>query len=158
MSSFVRCTASWAAIWRDSVGLPEERIQRLDEDNFWRMADTGPCGPSSEIFWDLGDDYGDPGGPAFGGPDRYIEIWNLVFMQFDQRLDGRRPLPSPSIDTGAGLERMLMALQGVTSIFDIDVFVPLVEAAQSVTGVAYGNDPEADAVWKSHGLARQRER
>jgi alanyl-tRNA synthetase len=132
------------SIWRDGVGLPAERIQRLDEDNFWRMADTGPCGPSSEIFWDLGDAYGAPGGPAHGDPDRFIEIWNLVFMQYDQRADGQVPLPKPSIDTGAGLERMLMALQGVESIFDIDVFRPLVEAAEAVTGVRYGDDAERD--------------
>jgi len=133
-----------ADIWRDRIGLPAERIQRLDEDNFWRMADTGPCGPSSEIFWDLGDGFGSGGGPAVGDPNRFIEIWNLVFMQFDQRADGRVPLPSPSIDTGAGLERNLLALQGVDSIFDIDVFRPLIKAAEQVTKVAYGQDDERD--------------
>ncbi len=132
------------SIWRDGVGLPAERIQRLDDDNFWRMADTGPCGPSSEIFWDLGAAFGADGGPAHGDPDRFIEIWNLVFMQYDQRADGQVPLPKPSIDTGAGLERMLMALQGVESIFDIDVFRSLVGAAERVTGVAYGGDAERD--------------
>ena len=132
------------AIWRDDVGLSATRIQRLDDDNFWRMADIGPCGPSSEIFWDLGAAFGAGGGPAKGDPDRFIEIWNLVFMQFDQRADGQVPLPKPSIDTGAGLERMLMALQGVESIFAIDVFRPLVEAAQGVTGVRYGVDSEHD--------------
>jgi alanyl-tRNA synthetase len=132
------------AIWRDDVGLPAARIQRLDDDNFWRMADTGPCGPSSEIFWDLGATFGADGGPAKGDPDRFIEIWNLVFMQYDQRADGQVPLPRPSIDTGAGLERMLMALQGVDSIFAIDVFRPLVEAAEGVTGVQYGADAERD--------------
>ncbi len=90
------------AIWRDRVGFPAERIQRLGDDNFWRMGDTGPCGPSSEIFWDLGPEFGPDGGPATEA-DRYIEIWNLVFMQFDQQADGTRvPLPKPSIDTGAG--------------------------------------------------------
>jgi len=132
------------AIWRDDVGVPAERIQRLGDDNFWRMADTGPCGPSSEIFWDLGPEFGADGGPADGDPDRFIEIWNLVFMQFDQRREGQIPLPKPSIDTGAGLERMLMALQEVTSIFDIDVFRPLVAAAEAATGVAYGRDPTSD--------------
>jgi len=132
------------AIWRDDVGVPAERIQRLGEDNFWRMADTGPCGPSSEIFWDLGPEFGADGGPADGDPDRFIEIWNLVFMQFDQRREGQVPLPKPSIDTGAGLERMLMALQGVASIFDIDVFRPLVAAAERATGVSYGSDPVGD--------------
>jgi len=132
------------AIWRDDIGLPATRIQRLDDDNFWRMADTGPCGPSSEIFWDLGAAFGADGGPAQGDPDRFIEIWNLVFMQYDQRADGQVPLPKPSIDTGAGLERMLMALQGVESIFAIDVFRPLVEAAEGITGVRYGADSERD--------------
>ena len=132
------------AIWRDDIGLPATRIQRLEDDNFWRMADTGPCGPSSEIFWDLGAAFGAGGGPAQGDPDRFIEIWNLVFMQYDQRADGQVPLPKPSIDTGAGLERMLMALQGVASIFAIDVFRPLVEAAEGITGVRYGADSEGD--------------
>ncbi|MEC8983444.1 MAG: alanine--tRNA ligase-related protein, partial [Actinomycetota bacterium] len=72
------------AIWRDEVGVPAERIQRLDEENYWRMADTGPCGPCSEIFWDKGPDFGEDGGPAHGGDERFIEIWNLVFMQFEQ--------------------------------------------------------------------------
>ena len=133
-----------ADIWRERIGLPAERIQRLDEENFWRMADTGPCGPSSEIFWDLGDDFGRGGGPVEGDPDRFIELWNLVFMQFDQRADGRVPLPSPSIDTGAGLERNLLALQGVDSIFDIDVFRPLITAAEQVTKVTYGDDEGRD--------------
>ena len=104
-------------IWQRGVGVPAARIQRLDEDNFWRMADTGPCGPSSEIFWDLGERFGAGGGPAHGDPDRFVELWNLVFMQYDQRADGVVPLPRPSIDTGAGLERNLMALQGV----DVDL-------------------------------------
>jgi alanyl-tRNA synthetase len=126
-------------IWRDVVGLPAERIQRMGDDNFWRMADTGPCGPSSEIFWDLGDAFGAGGGPARGSEDRYIEIWNLVFMQFDAQPDGElTPLPKPSVDTGAGLERNLMVLQGVDSIFDIDVFRPLIRAAEAVTNTQYG--------------------
>ena len=133
-----------ASIWQHAVGLPAERIQRLDEDNFWRMADTGPCGPSSEIFWDLGEGFGAGGGPAVGAPDRFIEVWNLVFMQLDQRPDGQVPLPRPSIDTGAGLERNLMALQGVDSIFDVDVFRPLVQSAERTTGVAYGTDADRD--------------
>ncbi len=103
-------------IWRDAVGMPAERIQRLGDDNFWRMADTGPCGPSSEIFWDLGPDHGPDLGPA-GNEDRYVEIWNLVFMQFDAKPDGELvPLPAPSVDTGAGLERNLAVLQGVESL------------------------------------------
>ena len=97
-----------AASGPTSVGMPAERIQRLgDADNFWRMGDTGPCGPSSEIFFDLGPEFGPGGGPA-ESEDRYLEIWNLVFMQFDAQPDGELlPLPKPSIDTGAGLERNL---------------------------------------------------
>jgi alanyl-tRNA synthetase len=134
-----------ATIWRDVVGLPPERIQRLGEDNFWRMADTGPCGPSSEIFWDLGDEFGAGGGPAHGSEDRYIEIWNLVFMQFDAQDDGSlTPLPKPSVDTGAGLERNLMVMQGVDSIFDIDVFRPLIRAAENVTNTRYGSRADDD--------------
>jgi alanyl-tRNA synthetase len=132
-----------AAIWRDEVGVPAERIQRLDEDNFWRMADTGPCGPSSEIFWDLGPEFGAEGGPAVD-ENRYVEIWNLVFMQFDQRPEGRVPLPSPSIDTGAGLDRCLAALQGVPTVWDTDIFRPLVAAAERATGVEYGGFPGTD--------------
>jgi alanyl-tRNA synthetase len=128
-------------IWRDVVGVPAERIQRLGDDNFWRMADTGPCGPSSEIFWDLGPDYGPDGGPA-KNEDRYVEIWNLVFMQFDAKPDGELvPLPAPSVDTGAGLERNLAVLQGAESVWDIDVFRPLIGAAEAVTGVEYGGFP-----------------
>jgi alanyl-tRNA synthetase len=122
-------------IWRERVGFPTARIQRLGEDNFWRMGDTGPCGPSSEIFWDLGPEFGPDGGPVTEA-DRYIEIWNLVFMQFDQQPDGTRiPLPKPSIDTGAGLERNLMVVQDKTSIWDIDAFAPLLAAAEAATGV-----------------------
>ncbi len=130
------------AIWRDQVGVPAERIQRLGEDNFWRMGDTGPCGPSSEIFWDLGPELGAEGGPKDGGEDRYVEIWNLVFMQFDAQPDGSLvPLPKPSVDTGAGLERNLAVLQGVDSVWDIDVFRPLIAAAEAATGATYGGFP-----------------
>jgi alanyl-tRNA synthetase len=131
-------------LWRDDVGFPADRIQRLGDDNWWSMGDTGPCGPSSEIFWDLGSDYGPEGGPATGH-DRYIEIWNLVFMQFDQRADGTRvPLPKPSIDTGAGLERNLLVVQGRNSIWDIDLFRPLIEHAAQATGARYGETERAD--------------
>ena len=134
------------AIWRDTVGVPAERIQRLGDDNFWRMADTGPCGPSSEIFWDLGPEFGADGGPAHGAEDRFVEIWNLVFMQYDAQPDGTLvPLPAPSVDTGAGLERNLAVLQGVKSIWDIDVFRPLIAAAESVTGMKYGTFPGTEA-------------
>ncbi|MFQ5556851.1 MAG: alanine--tRNA ligase-related protein, partial [Acidimicrobiales bacterium] len=101
------------AIWRDEVGVPPERIQRLDEDNYWKMADTGPQGPCSEIFWDKGPEYGADGGPAHGDEERFIEIWNLVFMQFEGKDDGTLvPLPKPSIDTGMGLERTASVLLG----------------------------------------------
>jgi alanyl-tRNA synthetase len=133
------------AIWRDQMGVPQERIQRLGDDNFWRMADTGPCGPSSEIFWDLGPEYGDAGGPAKNDV-RYVEIWNLVFMQYDAQPDGELvPLPAPSVDTGAGLERNLAVLQGVPTSWDIDVFRPLIAAAEQVTGATYQGYPGGDA-------------
>ncbi len=133
------------AIWRDTVGLAPERIQRLGDDtNFWRMADTGPCGPNSEIFWDLGPDHGPGGGPAVN-EDRFVEIWNLVFMQFDERPGGELvPLPAPSIDTGAGFERCLALLQGVETVWDTDVMRPLIAAAEQVTGVVYGGFPGTD--------------
>ncbi len=125
-------------LWRRIAGLPEERIVRIaTTDNFWSMGDTGPCGPCSEIFYDHGP--GIPGGPP-GSPeadgDRYVEIWNLVFMQYDQQADGTRvPLPSPSIDTGMGLERIAAVLQGVHDNYDIDIFRHLVAASVELTGV-----------------------
>jgi alanyl-tRNA synthetase len=136
-------------IWRDSVGVRPERIQRLDDDNYWKMGDTGPCGPCSEIFIDLGPEHGDDGGPATGN-DRFIEFWNLVFMQYDQRSGGadsegeKVPLPKPSIDTGAGLERMLFLLQRKNSIWEIDLFEPLIDRAQEVCDTIYGRNPEHD--------------
>ena len=110
-----------ADIWENQVGVPADRIQRLDEDNYWKMGDVGPCGPCSEIFWDKGPAFGADGGPEHGDEDRFIEIWNLVFMQFDQQADGSKvPLPKPSIDTGMGLERTVSVLQGVDSVWDTD--------------------------------------
>ncbi|HIM65412.1 MAG TPA: alanine--tRNA ligase [Acidimicrobiia bacterium] len=133
------------AIWRDEVGVPAERIQRLDKDNYWRMADTGPCGPCSEIFWDKGPEFGDGGGPAHGDEERFIEIWNLVFMQFDQQEDGSMtPLPAPSIDTGAGLERILSVLDGVESVWETDEFVRLLARIGELTGVEPGSDDRTD--------------
>jgi alanyl-tRNA synthetase len=146
-------------IWRDTVGVPAERVQRLGDDNFWRMADTGPCGPSSEIFLDLGSDHGEAGGPASGSEDRYLEFWNLVFMQYDAQPDGELlPLPKPGVDTGAGLERTLAVLQGVDTVFDIDVFQPLLAAAQAVTGTRYGaggddNNDVSLRILAEHGRA-----
>jgi alanyl-tRNA synthetase len=145
-------------IWRDTVGLAPERIQRLGDDNFWSMAETGPCGPSSEIFLDLGDGHGAAGGPAAGSEDRYLEFWNLVFMQYDAQPDGELvPLPKPGVDTGAGLERTLAILQGIDSVFDIDVFRPLLTAAEGVTGTRYeGGAGEHDVplrILAEHGRA-----
>ena len=133
-------------IWRETVGLPAERIQRLDDDNWWRMADTGPNGPSSEIFWDKGPEYGPEGGPANPEADeRYVEIWNLVFMQFETDESGTStPLPRPSIDTGAGLERILAVLQGKDSVFEVDEMLRLISAAETVTGYTLGRDDGAD--------------
>ncbi|MGI8758610.1 MAG: alanine--tRNA ligase [Acidimicrobiales bacterium] len=134
-----------AEVWRDAVGFPAERIQRLDEDNFWKMGDIGPCGPCSEIFWDKGPSHGPEGGPAHGGEDRYVEFWNLVFMQYNQPGDGSRvPLPKPSVDTGAGLERILAILQGVDSVYQTDVLAPLVAAAEQVTATSLGSGPRSD--------------
>ncbi len=133
------------AIWRDTVGVPAERIQRLDEDNFWRMGEVGPCGPSSEIFWDKGAAYGADGGPAHGGEERFVEIWNLVFMQYEQLADGSlQPLPKPSIDTGAGLERVLAVLQGVDSVWDLDEIRSLIGEAEAASGATYGSDDRTD--------------
>ena len=134
-----------ADIWREVVGVPAERIQRLDEDNWWRMADTGPNGPSSEIFFDMGPEFGEGGGPAHGGEDRFIEIWNLVFMQFETDEDGNsHRLPKPSIDTGAGLERILMILQGKRTVFEIDEMARLIAAAEEITGYHLGQDDDSD--------------
>lgn len=128
------------AIWHEQVGVPMERIQRLgDKDNFWQMGDTGPCGPCSELHIDRGPAFGPDGGPL-NDPhgDRFMEFWNLVFMQYNQAADGvRTPLPNPSIDTGAGLERILALLQGADSVWETDALFPLIETAQSVTGATY---------------------
>lgn len=134
-------------IWRDSIGVPVERIIRIgdksperpfESDNFWAMGDTGPCGPCSEIFYDHGSEVaGGPPGSADEDGDRYIEIWNLVFMQFDRSEDGRlTPLPRPCVDTGMGLERVSAVLQGVLSNYQIDLFQALIGAASQLTGCA----------------------
>ena len=126
-----------AKIWIEEIGVDPNRLSRLDEDNFWQMGDTGPCGPSSEIFYDHGPEV--PGGPP-GSPDddldRYIEIWNLVFMQFNRDSSGElHPLPAPSVDTGMGLERISAVLQGVHNNYDIDLFKALIAAAADTLGV-----------------------
>ena len=127
-----------ADIWTSEIGVPLDRVVRLgDESNFWAMGDTGPCGPCSEIFFDHGDEVagGPPGSPDEDG-DRYIEIWNLVFMQFDRQPDGTLvPLPKPSVDTGMGLERLAAVLQQVHSNYEIDLFQNLLRAAGAITGV-----------------------
>ena len=131
-------------IWEKEVGIPRERIIRIGDnkgapyasDNFWQMGDTGPCGPCTEIFYDHGDHIwgGPPGSPEEDG-DRYIEIWNIVFMQFNRQADGTmEPLPKPSVDTGMGLERIAAVLQHVNSNYDIDLFRDLIASVAKVTG------------------------
>lgn len=137
-----------AALWREIAGLPPERIFRLgDEDNFWQMAETGPCGPCSEIHFDLrpegrrGTEVSVEEFVESGEQGEFLELWNLVFMQFDRGADGElTPLPAPSIDTGAGLERLAAVLQGVRSNYETDLFTPLIERAVSVVGVSYVYD------------------
>ncbi len=132
-------------IWLDSVGVERSRVQRLDEDNFWSMGETGPCGPCSELFYDRGESYGKGGGPATGGEERFVEIYNLVFMQYNRLPDGTLDdLPMKCIDTGAGLERNLPMLQGVDSLFDTDVFRPVLAEAEEATGVRYGAEHGSD--------------
>ena len=128
------------AIWHEEIGVPMDRIQRLgDKDNFWQAGDTGPCGPCSEIHIDRGPSFGPEGGPANDPQgDRFMEFWNLVFMQYNQAPDRTRSnLPRPSIDTGAGLERILALRQGVDSVWETDVLFPLVDRAASLTGAPY---------------------
>jgi len=131
-----------ATLWRKVAGIPDEKIIRINSnDNFWSMGDTGPCGPCSEIFYDHGPHIagGPPGSPDEDG-DRFVEIWNLVFMQFEQHPDGRRTdLPRPSIDTGMGLERLSAVLQGVHDNYDIDLFRTLIDASRALTGGAGGS-------------------
>ena len=128
-----------ADIWQKEIGVPATRFTRLGEkSNFWSMGDTGPCGPCSEIFFDHGPDVpgGPPGSPEEDG-DRYVEIWNLVFMQFDRAADGTTtPLPKPSVDTGMGLERIAAVMQKVHSVFEVDLFDKLVRAAAALAGTA----------------------
>jgi alanyl-tRNA synthetase len=133
-------------LWKKIAGLPESRIIRIaGSDNFWQMGDTGPCGPCSEIFYDHGDKiWGGPPGSLEADGDRFIEIWNLVFMQFEQLEGGtRNPLPKPSIDTGAGLERVAAVLQGKHDNYDIDLFVALIRAIADLTGAAPNGEHKA---------------
>jgi alanyl-tRNA synthetase len=137
-------------LWQKVAGVPKERIFRLDEkDNFWQMGDTGPCGPCSEIHYDLGAEAAEPGREHERFPDdgggRYVEIWNLVFMQYERSADGAMaPLPRPSIDTGMGLERVAAVMQGKLSNYETDLIRPIVVRAGELIGVAYGGDERTD--------------
>ncbi|HEX5229540.1 MAG TPA: alanine--tRNA ligase [Bryobacteraceae bacterium] len=132
-------------LWQEVAGLPKSRIARFDEaDNFWQMGDTGPCGPCSEIFYDFGPEAGDGSWPG-NLAERYVEIWNLVFMQFDRAADGvMTPLPRPSVDTGMGLERVSCVLQGKISNYETDLLKPIIHRAAEMFGVAYGDDARTD--------------
>ena len=125
-----------ADIWVNEIGVDPARMSRLDEDNFWQMGDTGPCGPCTEIFWDHGEEVaGGPPGSENDDLDRYIEVWNLVFMQYERNAAGEMiPLPKPSIDTGMGLERIAAVMQGVHSNYQIDLFQQLIGAAAQAVG------------------------
>ncbi|HEV7865175.1 MAG TPA: alanine--tRNA ligase, partial [Acidimicrobiia bacterium] len=145
-------------IWAETVGVPRDRIQRMGEkDNFWSMGPTGPCGPCSELYYDRGPEYGEEGGPAGGGEERYVEFWNLVFMQYNRHEDGTlTDLPQRNIDTGAGLERILALLQGEQSVFETDVLRRILAVAEATTGQSYGADAKADIslrILADHGRA-----
>jgi alanyl-tRNA synthetase len=132
-------------LWQQVAGVPKSRIFRLDEaDNFWQMGETGPCGPCSEIYYDFGPEAGAGEFPNNPG-ERFVEIWNLVFMQFDRAADGvMTPLPRPSIDTGMGLERVSCILQGKISNYDTDLLRPIIQRAAEMFDVSYGEDPRTD--------------
>ena len=146
-----------ADLWRDLIGIRPERIQRLDEDNFWTMGEVGPCGPSSEIFFDKGAKFGAEGGPAFGGDDRFVEFWNLVFTQYEREAGGKlTELPKKNIDTGAGFDRTLSLLNGEDSVFATDFFAPLIETASRVVNTPYGQSEATDIAIRriaDHGRA-----
>ncbi len=135
-----------AQIWVDSVGVPAERVQRGGKDNFWQMGVPGPCGPSSELFYDKGPEYGEPGGPIGGGEERFVEIWNLVFMQNiqDEPYHVVGDLPAKSIDTGMGLERIAAVMQGVDSVFEVDTLRQVMTTAERYTRLQYGDSEMTD--------------
>ncbi len=135
-----------AEVWIEGVGVPAERVQRGGNDNFWQMGVPGPCGPSSEIFWDRGEEFGTSGGPIGGDEDRYVEIWNLVFMQNiqDEPYHVVGDLPARSIDTGMGLDRTAAVLQEVPSVFDIDTTREVLATAERYTGLQYGANERTD--------------
>ena len=149
-------------LWQKVTGIPKSRIFRLDEkDNFWQMGETGPCGPCSEIHYDLGVEAAEPGREREQFPDdaggRFVEIWNLVFMQFDRDASGRMtPLPRPSIDTGMGLERIAAVLQGKISNYETDLIHPIILQAADLCGLTHGSDPRIDTALRiaaDHGRA-----
>ncbi|HEX2154414.1 MAG TPA: alanine--tRNA ligase [Acidimicrobiia bacterium] len=147
-----------AAIWVDAVGVPPERVQKGGRDNFWQMGVPGPCGPSSELFYDKGPEFGDPGGPIGGGEERFVEICNLVFMQNiqDEPYHVIGELPAKNIDTGMGLERMAAILQDVPTVFQVDTVWPVLTAAARYAGVGYGDREETDVSLRllaDHGRA-----
>ncbi len=138
-----------AELWPELTGIPAERVFRLgDKDNFWQMGETGPCGPCSELHYDMRPESErlarlDPETfVALGDADRFMEIWNLVFMQFERTAEGDQPLPRPSIDTGAGLERIAAILQGTWTNYHTDLFIPIIERAEEIIGIPYSRDPE----------------
>ncbi len=133
-------------IWIDGIGVPPDRVQRGGKDNFWQMGVPGPCGPASEIFIDRGPAYGDEGGPIGGGEDRYVELWNLVFMQNiqDEPYHVIGDLPAKSIDTGTGLERLAMVLQGVDTLFEVDCVQDVLHAASAHLRLPYGETERVD--------------
>ncbi|HZD24412.1 MAG TPA: alanine--tRNA ligase [Acidimicrobiia bacterium] len=135
-----------ADIWIDGVGVPAERVQRTDRDNFWQMGVPGPCGPSSELFYDKGEEFGEAGGPVGGTEDRFVEVWNLVFMQNiqDEPYHVVGDLPAKNIDTGLGLDRMAAILQGVPSVFDIDTTREVLRTAERYTRLEYGASERSD--------------
>lgn len=130
-----------AEIWHKQEGIPKDRIFRFDQDNFWRMGDTGPCGPCTEIFYDHGPHAGKESDPFKGiaaGEDRFVEIWNLVFMQYFESAPGKmEPLPKPSVDTGSGLERVVAAMQGKLNNYDTDLFWPMIQKSADISGKTY---------------------
>jgi alanyl-tRNA synthetase len=145
-----------ARLWVEHVGVPAERVQRGGKDNFWQMGVPGPCGPSAEIFYDRGPEYGADGGPIGGGEERFVEVWNLVFMQNiqDEPYHVIGELPSKNIDTGLGMERLAMILQGADSVFGVDTVLPVRHAAERFTGTTYGQDPMVDVslrIMADHG-------
>ncbi|WP_026693823.1 alanine--tRNA ligase [Peribacillus kribbensis] len=138
-------------LWNEKIGIPSERIIRLEE-NFWDIGE-GPSGPNTEIFYDRGAEYGDdPNDPELfpgGENERYLEVWNLVFSQFNHNPDGSyTPLPKKNIDTGMGLERMASVVQNVPTNFDTDLFIPIIQATEKISGVKYGSDSESDTAFK----------